>query len=143
MIFDGISIILDPNRMKFSIRKKIQAQFRTYAEIKLGYYFGSQAKGKGKPLSDYDFAIYLAENTNSNRKFEIVGGVVADLMQIMGSNNIDLVVINDAKNIPLTYTIFSQGELIYEIEPYRVTVGSQCLSAYHDFQVFNKRYDHS
>ena len=124
-------------------KQTIQSQMGAYPEIKLGYYFGSQAKGKGKPLSDHDFAIYLDESTTPARKFEIVGGITADLMQVIGSNNIDLVLINDAHNIPLIYTVFSQGELIYEIEPYRMLVGSKHLSAYHDFQVFTTKHDHT
>jgi predicted nucleotidyltransferase len=129
--------------MNISIKQKIQSQISKYPEIKLGYYFGSQSKGKGKPLSDHDFAIYLDETTTPSRKFEIIGGITADLMQIMGSNNIDLVLINDTKNIPLTFTIFSQGELIYEVEPYRVLMGSKYMSAYHDFQVFTTKHDYA
>jgi Nucleotidyltransferase domain. len=41
--------------------KDVKSLFMLYPEIKVVYFFSSRAVGKGGPLSDYDFAIYLDE----------------------------------------------------------------------------------
>ena len=55
------------NKLKMENLEKI---FKLYPEIKLVYFFGSKANGKSGPLSDYDFAFYVAEK--DKKKMSII-----------------------------------------------------------------------
>jgi predicted nucleotidyltransferase len=112
---------------------------RKTPQIVLAYVFGSAASGSRGPLSDYDFAVYLAE-TDRQKRFDIKFSLIGELGTALKSNKIDVVVINDADNINLKYAVISEGRVIYEKEPYKTIVESRILNEYFDFRAFIDRY---
>lgn len=138
---DILHFVIQLIEMKKTTLQRISSLFQSYPEIKLAYLFGSQAKGKVGKLSDYDFAIYLKEPISPVRKFQIIGGLTADLMQSLQTNDIDLVAINSVHNLSLVYDIIATGVLLYQEEPYKPLVETQYLSQYLDFQVFQQTHD--
>ncbi len=115
--------------------------FSQYKEIKLVYLFGSQAKKKTSPLSDYDFAVYLDKSTSINGKKDILLELNFKLSLMLKTNNIDVVILNKSLSPLLQFNIVKDGILIYEKDPYRLLVESEILSYYFDFQVFKKTYN--
>ncbi len=114
--------------------------FEAYPEIKLVYHFGSRARGSESPLSDYDFAIYL-DTEDKLRMYDIKLDVIVKLSKLLKTDNIDVVVLNLTDNPDLKYMIISEGQLIYEQEPFKVLVEPKILNEYFDFHMLLKRHN--
>ena len=59
--------------------------FSQHEEIKLVYLFGSQAKNKISPLSDYDFAVYFDQDIDINNMKELVLSLITEISSIIKS----------------------------------------------------------
>ena len=70
-------------------------------EICEAYLFGSQARGDSQPHSDVDVAVYIDPTVPANVGFGIDCEIAADLMKALGTNDIDVVLLNRAG--PLLY----------------------------------------
>ncbi|HEK85615.1 MAG TPA: nucleotidyltransferase domain-containing protein [Candidatus Aminicenantes bacterium] len=116
------------------LSKKVLVVFEKHPEVKLVYLFGSQVKAKSGPLSDYDFAVYLEER-KKKRMFEIKLELISEIAQVLGSDKIDLVVLNAVEAPELKYNIIKEGKLIFEREPYKVMVEPRILNEYFDFHL--------
>lgn len=127
--------------MKTDTINQLKNFFSQYKEIKLVYLFGSQTGSQAGPLSDYDFAIYLEERINLQRKKDIIFELNSNLSSILKINEIDVVIINDTLSPLLKYNIIKEGVLVYEKIPFRLLLEPTILSAYFDFQVFSKSYN--
>lgn len=110
--------------------------FSQHKEIKLVYLFGSRAKSKTSPLSDYDFAVYFDQDLNSNRLKELVLSLISEISSILKSEKIDLVVLNQAISSLLKFNILKEGKLIYQQPPYRLIVEPAIYNEYFDFKTF-------
>ena len=73
----------------------------TRPEICEAYLFGSQARGESQPHSDVDVAVYVDPTAPMNAGFGIGCEIAADLMKALGTNDIDVVLLNRAG--PLLY----------------------------------------
>ncbi len=117
------------SRLKLGKIKKI---FELYPQIKLVYFFGSKATGKGGPLSDYDFAVY-ADEKDPKKIFEIKIDLIVGLNRILKTDKIDLVILNTA--FPeMKYNIIKEGKILLEKEPYKILVEPKILNEYFDFR---------
>lgn len=119
--------------------KKLKTLFALQPEVKLAYLFGSRAYGEAGPLSDYDFAVYLEEQ-NKVKMAEIQFGLMDKLSRLLQTDKVDVVILNLAEGPELKYNIISQGELLYEVEPYKVLIEPQILNEYFDFRAGLLRY---
>ena len=70
-------------------------------EIYEAYLFGSQARGDSQPHSDVDVAVYVDPAAPMNAGFGIDCEIAADLMKALGTNDVDVVLLNRAG--PLLY----------------------------------------
>ena len=113
--------------------KKIVNLFKKYPVIKLAYLFGSQVSGETGPLSDYDLAIYTIEE-DKEKNFYLKLEIIGKLTNLLKTNAIDLVILNEVDNSELKYNIIKEGQLIYEEEPYRILVEPKILNQYFDFR---------
>jgi len=118
---------------------QLRQLFSNYPEIKLVYFFGSKAKNKASPLSDYDLAVHFDKKTNITRIKEIVLNLIAEMSSILKTDKIDLVVLNQPLSPILKFNIVKDGKLIYEKPPYRILVEPFIYSEYFDFKVFMQR----
>ena len=80
--------------------------------VVLAYLFGSQAKGKTGPLSDIDIAIYFDESVHDGERFDLRLIVLGELMDLFKTNEVDVVVLNDAPPL-LAHRILKEGLLIF------------------------------
>ncbi len=70
-------------------------------EILDAYLFGSHGRGDATAVSDVDVAVFVAEGLCPPSPFGYVAALTTDLMQALGRNDVDVVVLNDAP--PLLY----------------------------------------
>lgn len=117
----------------------VQKIFQDSPAVRLAYLFGSQATGKAGVLSDYDFAVYLAERDHK-RQFEIKLELLNELSRVLKSDALDVVVLNSAESPTLKYQVVSEGKLMYEEEPFRLLIEPRILSEYFDFTEHRARY---
>lgn len=120
--------------------KQLDAIFRLYPKIKLVYLFGSSVDGSMGPLSDIDFAFYVDEK-DTKKIYDIKFGLMDKLSRELGTDKIDIVMLNTAKAPELKYSVISEGKLIYEKEPYKILVEPKILSEYFDFRSFLLRHN--
>lgn len=119
---------------------EIKRIFENDEKIKLAYLFGSQASGEVGPLSDYDFAIYLAENDKAkifDKKVEIQDKI----SRVLKTNKVDLSILNEIEEPEFKYNIISQGKLLFEREPYRMLVEPEIMNEYFDFRDLLLKYN--
>ena len=64
--------------------------------IKLAYLFGSVVSGKAGKLSDMDIAILIDDLLDKKEKFEFQLKLISDLTDVLRTDRVDLVVMNDA-----------------------------------------------
>lgn len=119
--------------------KNVLRIFKLYRQVKLVYFFGSKAKGKDSPLSDYDFAAYLDEK-DKKKRFDIRLSLMAKLSHALGIDAVDVVVLNDTASPELRYNIVREGKVIYEEEPYRVILEPRIFNEYFDFMYGLRKY---
>jgi len=81
--------------------KTLDAALQPRAEILEAYLFGSTATGATHPHSDVDVAVYLADRRPTGSVFGYAADLAAALMSALGTNRVDVVVLNDAT--PLLY----------------------------------------
>ena len=114
--------------------------FQSKPQIKLVYLFGSQVSQKTGPLSDYDFAFYAREN-DKKKLFDLKLNLIEELSQLLKTDKIDVVILNEVESPELKYNIIKEGKLIYETEPYRLLVEPRILNDYFDFHNLLLRYN--
>ena len=121
------------------IIEKIREICGKYQQIKLLYIFGSVARGDEGPLSDYDFAVYLAE-IDRQKRFDMKLELAGELSSLLKSDKVDVAVINDTDNINLKYEIISDGKLIYEKMPFKILVEPKIMNEFFDFRAFLDKF---
>ena len=90
-------------------------------------------------MSDYDFAVYFDASGGLNvseKKLELI----SEISSKIGTDKVDLVVLNEPLSPELKYTIICEGELVFEREPFRIIVEPQITSQYFDFRMILLRY---
>ena len=125
--------------MDDSIREKLNGIFLHYPRIKLVYLFGSRATGEAGPLSDYDFAIYFDEK-DPKKMFDIKLELMGQLCRILGTDEVDIAILNLSEMPEFKFNVIREGQLIYEEEPFRVIVEPKILNEYFDFKLILSRY---
>jgi len=113
--------------------------FEQFPEVKLAYFFGSRATSEPGPLSDYDFAIYV-DDPDPSRVLEIRLALLSQLQQRLGTDQVDLLVLNQVESSELKYEIVAGGILLFEREPFRVLVEPRALNEYFDFRDLLRRH---
>ena len=101
--------------------------------MKLAYLFGSQARGDTGPLSDYDFAVYFG-GVSTTEAFNLKLSLLNELARSLGTDAVDLVILDNIDAPELGYQIVSEGKLLVDREPYKVIVEPRLMSAYFDFK---------
>jgi predicted nucleotidyltransferase len=125
--------------MKKKELEVLKTVFQRHPEIKLVYFFGSKAKRSHGPLSDYDFAVYFGDIKNS-RMFSIKLDLITQISRILKSDRVDIVILNLAKSPELKYAILKEGVLVFEKQPFKVTVEPKILNEYFDFHKILSKY---
>ena len=103
------------------------------AEILDAYLFGSQARGDAGALSDVDVAVYIDEDLAEPGPYGYDAELITDLMSELGTNDIDVVLLNRAP--PLLYhRVLRDGKLLVTRDLAATTTrAGYALSRYFDF----------
>ena len=89
----------------------LTAALQPRAEVLAAYLFGSKATGAARAHSDVDVAVFLADRRPAGSAFGYAADLAAVLMAVLGTNRVDVVVLNDAP--PLLYhRILRDGQRI-------------------------------
>lgn len=121
--------------------EKVISAFQSHPEVKLAYFFGSRAKNEEGPMSDYDFAVYLDEK-DKKKVFETKFVLMDEISRLIGTDKIDIVVLDITENPEIKFFIIKEGKLIFEREAhYRVLVEPRIMNEYFDFYSMLRRHE--
>ena len=96
---------------KHILQTSLNCVFKKYTDITFAYLFGSYASGEQSTMSDIDIAIYLKDESNfSFNKLLLFQG---DCCRELKRNDVDVLVLNTAKNLLLLQDIILTGKIIY------------------------------
>jgi hypothetical protein len=104
----------------------------SHPKVLFAYLFGGLARGRKRPLSDVDIAVWL---TNPRTAPKTKLALVENLCDILGTEEIDLVVLNADENVPLAAEVLRACKVIVDKAPFeRHKFESLALRKYFDFQ---------
>jgi hypothetical protein len=112
----------------------------TVPEVVLGILFGSFARGQGRPDSDIDCAVLLADGVPAESYFDFRLRVMDGLARSIGRDDVDLAILNEAP-LALAYRALRDGKLVFcrdraAYVRYRV----RTLNLYFDFAPLLERH---
>lgn len=125
---------------KEGILTKIRPIFESYPEVKLVYLFGSLVSGKTGPLSDIDLAFYIDER-DKKKLFELKFKLADEISRALGTDKVDIVILNLTDSPELKYNVIKEGELIFQQDPFKVLVEPRILNDYFDFHAILSRHN--
>ena len=118
------------------IKNKLALFFADKQYIAFSYLFGSMAKNAITPLSDIDIAVFVDVEKASADLFDLKLKELTALYRLLGTENIDLVFLNDAP-LALNSRIVKQGILVFERdEQLRVKFEENIIRDYLDKKYF-------
>ena len=102
-------------------------------EILEAYLFGSHARGRAQPHSDIDVAVYVDDTRADDTGYGYRANLTTDLMAGLGSNDVDVVVLNRLP--PLLYhRVLRDGERLLARDLRATTAREgRAISRYCDF----------
>ena len=112
-----------------------------YPELGLVYLFGSKARNDDGDLSDYDFAIYCKNGLNKKELVEKKIDIFSELSKILQTDEIDISVLNLIQSPEFKYNVITEGELIYQKEPYKIDFETEVLNRYFDFLNYLRKHN--
>lgn len=90
----------------------LRTYFQTRPEVHIAYLFGSQATGKTTPLSDVDIAVLVDLSVlSSSTPYGYKAEIAADLIKVLKTNQVDLVLLNEAPPF-LLHRILKSGRCL-------------------------------
>lgn len=107
--------------------------------VRLAYLFGSVAKREAGKLSDIDIAVLLDEFLNKKQKFDLQLELIGDISQLLKTDKIDLVVINEAP-LSLKFEIIKANyPLFVRDRMEKIDFEQMVMSRYLDRRYYEKR----
>jgi len=98
------------------IQVSLQGFFATRLEVRLAYLFGSLVRGRSNKLSDIDIAVLLDEERyralDEKEPYGYKAALIADLMGMLHTNEVDLVVLNEAPPL-LAHEVIRTGVVVF------------------------------
>lgn len=109
-------------------------------KVLLAYLFGSQANGRKGPLSDIDIAVYFDQMLGPDERFDLRLEVLGELVDLFKTDDIDLVVLNDAPPL-LAHRILKEGLLIFsDNDKIRLEYEVKAVLKYLDWKPYLEKY---
>ncbi|MEA2038904.1 MAG: nucleotidyltransferase domain-containing protein [Thermodesulfobacteriota bacterium] len=105
------------------------------------YLFGSGAQNRLQPLSDLDFGILLLRQLDKKQRFEKQIDLIGKFNDFFGTDEIDLVVLNDAPS-RFSFNILKYGTLLFFRNKKAIIDFREQVSNYYlDFKYFRADFD--
>ncbi|MBU2573712.1 MAG: nucleotidyltransferase domain-containing protein [Elusimicrobia bacterium] len=117
------------------IEGRLARYFSSRPEIKAGYIFGSRTRGVENGLSDIDVAILVDDAISPETyPYGYKAKILTDLLKLLKTDNIDLVVLNNAPCL-LRHRAICRGRLVYSgAERERIKFQVRTIAEYCDFK---------
>ncbi len=107
-------------------------------KISFAYLFGSRAQQTHTESSDIDIAVFL-NNTVEQDYFDIKTNLYLQINRMLKQNKIDIVIMNQCKNIVLLHQIITHGKLLCDNKPsLRIDYEQKILHKAIDFKTQRK-----
>jgi uncharacterized protein len=121
---------LTPNHSKVA-----KNYLKSRKDIAFAYLFGSLAENRATHLSDVDIAVYVTGGKLTDKRYQILG----DLMDILKTDNLDLVILNTAP-LTLRMKIIQARRILADNVPHlRHAFESHTMRTCFDFSKIEKR----
>jgi uncharacterized protein len=104
----GPAIVIDEER-----RQALAEFFERQPDVVAAYLFGSQARGGAGRLSDVDLAVWLNDHLEPDRRLSRQLALSADAASRLGTDEVELVVLNGAPPL-LAQRVIRDGQLLTE-----------------------------
>ena len=124
---------MEPGHADRLLAERLAQALEPRTEILEAYVFGSRARGDARSHSDVDVAVYIDQARIEAGPFGYQADLTTDLMAALGTNAIDVVVLNTAP--PLLYhRVLRDGVRLLSRDLRATTTrAGQALSRYFDF----------
>ena len=109
--------------------------------VLFAYLFGSVARGRNRPGSDVDVAVYLEPSVAPERFLDVRLCLTERVAVAAGLGNIDLLILNEAPLYLVGRAIQERVVLYSRDEPARVHFESRCLREFFDFELHARPLD--
>ncbi len=105
----------------------------TRKDVLFAYLFGGLSRGKPKPLSDVDIAVYLSEIADS---VQAKSEIIEKLVDILKTDEIDMIILNQS-SLSLSMNVLKTNRVLVDKKPFlRHTYQSLIFRKYFDFHQF-------
>lgn len=121
------------------LEQKLKEFFSGFENVILAYLFGSTVRGESNCLSDIDIAVLFNDTLLQKESFDLQLELISKLTEVLKTDNIDLVVLNDSPLL-LTYNIIRDGTILKSDEPLRVKFETKIMSRYLDERYHIERH---
>jgi predicted nucleotidyltransferase len=102
--------------IKTEIGEKLKTVLERHRDkVAFAYLFGSTLYHQGRPLSDIDIAVYTS-NKKKPDFLDIKFTLYTDFCRALNRNDIDVVLLNTAKNTLLIESIVKEGIILFETQ---------------------------
>ena len=123
------------------ITEKLKIFFENHEEILFAVLFGSLAKGTANKMSDIDIAVMVDPKFDKTFPYGHQAELIADFMRILKRNDVDVVILNDAK-ILLKHQVLRYGKFIYIRDMQaRIQFQIDTINQYEDFKVLDRIHE--
>lgn len=116
---------------RFDARLDEIRELLTDSGVVLAYLFGSAARGSEREDSDLDVAVLLSSSVRRARYGEIQLGLTTELVGLTHTNDVDVVLLNDAPPL-LAFNIVARGRLFLGEPLERVRFEVRAIQRYID-----------
>ncbi len=130
----GVRVTIDT-----SLKAQLAAIFEA-RKVVFAYLFGSQTRGEAGPLSDIDIAIGFDQAVGPDERYDLRLEVLGELTDLFKTDDIDLVVLNDAPPL-LAHRILREGQLLFSAdEKTRMAFETSAVLKYLDWKPHIEKY---
>ena len=121
-------------RLPLDIEKRLPLAakyLRSHPKVGFAYLFGGLVRDRRSPLSDVDIAVWLTTTRSAARTKQ---ELLEHLVDVLGTEEIDLVVLNAQENVPLAGEVLKACRVIVDKIPFeRHKFESLAMRKYFDF----------
>lgn len=122
-----------------SVHAKLSDYFSNLDEVVLAYIFGSVARGDDNRMSDVDIGVLLDKSLSKQDMFDLELQIIDDIVGLLGSDKIDLTIMNQAPLL-LNFNIIKDGYVLKSDEASRIPFETRAMSRYLDEKFYRQRH---
>ncbi len=103
--------------------------------VVFAYLFGSRVNQNIVKDSDFDIAVYLSDSILQDSFFTIRMGLIKKISQILETDKLDLVILNQVKSSFFKFVVIKEGKLIFDSDySFRIDFELETIQKYQDYK---------